>query len=433
MHMRQISIVVILTSLLLASICIAQQTTTTPSNNSRPNSSPLPPPPGTIIGGDGTKNYIPIWATPNYLLSSAIYQDANKNIGVGTTTPAASLDVNGATNTALTYEIGGSTVLSIGSPADQDVFLGVSAGSSNVVGQGVNNTFSGFQAGVFNTTGDRNTFIGTLAGRYNTTGEHNTFTGEDSGFNNTTGDNNTFTGVQAGFSNAAGSSNTFTGDGAGYNNTGSSNTFIGYRAGSNNTTGSGDIYIGNQGPDSGTESNAIRIGDSNHTATYVAGIYNATVSSGIPIFINSSGQLGTQASSVRFKEQVRELGDSTSRLMNLRPVSFYYRPEYDEGERRLQYGLIAEDVAKVYPELVAYDKDGKPYSVRYQYLSVMLVNELQRQHHYAESEATVITVQQQKIEELEQRLSRLESLIGAHVNATQTASPHASMGDGAAR
>ncbi len=191
----------------------------------------------------------------------------------------------------------------------------------------------------------------------------------------------------------------------------------------NNTTGGRNSYIGNQGPGSGTVSNATRIGSSEQTAAYIAGICNATVPSGIPVFINSSGQPRTQASSVRFTEQVRELGDSTSRLMNLHPVSFIYRPEDDEGERTLQYGLIAEEVAKAYPELVAYDKDGKPYSVRYQYLNVMLLNELQKQHHCVEAEASIITTQKQKIDELEQRLSRLVSLIGAQVNGARTVSP----------
>jgi Chaperone of endosialidase len=105
------------------------------------------------------------------------------------------------------------------------------------------------------------------------------------------------------------------------------------------------------------------------------------------------------------------MGDSTSALMKLRPVTFLYKSEYDKGPRTLQYGLIAEEVAKVYPELVAYDNDGQPYTVRYQYITTMLLNEVQKQYRKAEAEAQVITAQGQKIDELEQRLSRLESLI----------------------
>src|SRR5215469_5020630 len=103
--------------------------------------------------------------------------------------------------------------------------------------------------------------------------------------------------------------------------------------------------------------------------------------------------------------------DSSSALMRLRPVTFLYRPEYDKGQRTLQYGLIAEEVAEVYPDLVAYEPDGKPYTVKYQYLTTMLLNEVQKQYRRAEAEAEVITSQEQKIEDLEQRLSRLEKLM----------------------
>jgi len=116
--------------------------------------------------------------------------------------------------------------------------------------------------------------------------------------------------------------------------------------------------------------------------------------------------------------------------MKLRPVTFLYKPEYDEGDRTLQYGLIAEEVAKVYPELVAYDNDGRPYTVRYQYIATMLLNEVQKQYHRAEAAAKVVQTQQQKIEELEQRLSRLESLIGSATTA-QTTMPTVPSPDGA--
>jgi hypothetical protein len=140
-------------------------------------------------------------------------------------------------------------------------------------------------------------------------------------------------------------------------------------------------------------------------------MYGSTSLSGIAVYINSDGKLGTQTSSLRFKEQVRDMGDSSGKLFQLRPVTFFYKPQYDDGSHLLQYGLIAEEVAEVYPELVAYDKDGQPYTVKYQYLAPMLLNEVQKQYHRAEAEAKVIATQEQKIDELEQRLSRLESLI----------------------
>jgi hypothetical protein len=221
-----------------------------------------------------------------------------------------------------------------------------------------------------------------------------------------------------------GGDNAFLGYAAGANNTtGSSNTFLGNGAGGENISGSNDVYIANEGPTSGAESDAIRIGTvGTQTAAYIAGIHGSTSASGIAVYVDSNGQLGTTTSSLRFKENVRDMGDSTDALMKLRPVTFLYKPEYANGERTLQYGLIAEEVAKVYPELVAYDNDGRPYSVRYQYLSTMLLNEVQKQYRRAEAEAEQITAQQQEIETLRQqlqlqnaslqeRLSRLEKQV----------------------
>ena len=440
--MRRLSccMVLALSASILVSNSSAQQNASHSSTNAERQGLPAPPP-GPVLGGDGTTNFIPLWTTPNYLLSSVIYQASGGNIGVGTTTPAATLDVNGNINAALTYGLGGFTVLSIGSPADQNVFVGFGAGSDNVAGQGVNNTFSGCYAGYRNTTGDRNTFDGCFAGHWNTTGQYNAFLGEDSGFSNTTGYSNTFIGMQAGYSNTTGWSNTFTGYNAGYNTTGVADTFIGDKAGLNNTTGNYDIYIANQGPSSGTESGTIRIGDSGQNATYISGIYNATVPDGVAVYINSNGQIGTLTSSLRFKDQVRDMGDSSSALMKLRPVTFFYKPEYGQGGRTLQYGLIAEEVAKVYPELVAYDNQGRPYTVRYQYIATMLLNEVQKQYRRSLEESAVIEAQQkqldaqaQEIESLKQelkvqnanlqdRLSRLEQLAGREVQTVAQVKP----------
>jgi hypothetical protein len=141
---------------------------------------------------------------------------------------------------------------------------------------------------------------------------------------------------------------------------------------------------------------------------------------------NSNGQLGALTSSLRFKEQVQDMGDSTDRLFQLRPVTFLYKAEYDSGPRTLQYGLIAEEVAKVYPELVAFDNDGQPYAVKYQYLAPMLLNELQKQHAVVASQQDIIASQQRQIEDfkrqlqvqnasLQDRLSRLEGLVQAEL------------------
>lgn len=263
------------------------------------------------------------------------------------------------------------------------------------------------------------------------------------GVQNSAGTSNSFFGANTGSENTQGSNDVFLGDNAGgENTTGSGNTFVGMSSGARNTTGSNDIYINNSGPASGTETGAIRIGDSStQTSAYVAGIYGVNVG-GVPVQVNSNGQLGAQTSSLRFKEQVRDMGETTSDLMKLRPVTFLYKPEYAGGERNLQYGLIAEEVAKVYPELVAYDNDGQPYSVRYQYLSTMLLNELQKQYRRAEEQTKIVetqqgriasqqrqvVAQQQEIENLRQqlqlqnatlqeRLSRLEKLVETQIVA----------------
>ena len=231
---------------------------------------------------------------------------------------------------------------------------------------------------------------------------------------NDNGSGNVFAGHNAGFDNSSGVSNVYLGYAAGNNNmTGSNNIAVGNSAGFY-STGSNNVYIANWG--SAAESSTIRIGtqgtgQGQQNITYIAGIYGSTASGGVPVYINSNGQLGTSGSSRRFKEQIRDMGDSSSSLVKLRPVTFLYKPEYDQGERTLQYGLIAEEVAKVYPELVAYDNGGQPYTVRYQYITTMLLNEVQKQYHRAAAQADIIKAQEQKIDELELRLSRLERLI----------------------
>ncbi len=333
-----------------------------------------------------------------YYVQNGTSQQSNANFNISGTGAA-----NGF-NSATTYQIGGSSALGIGNSPDGNLFVGVGAGSSNTGGQGISNAFSGYQAGYSNTVGYSDTFSGYQAG-----------------YSNTFGHSNTLVGFQAGYTSNLASQNTFSGYQAGYNNTGDNNTFYGFQAGFYNTTGTSDVYIAYSGVVPGSESNTIRIGTVNtQSAAYIAGIYGSTSSSGIPVVINSVGHLGTQTSSLRFKEQVHDMGDSTNALMNLRPVTFLYKPEYDEGDHTLQYGLIAEEVAKVYPELVAYDNNGQPYTVRYQYIATMLLNEVQKQYRRAEAEAKVVETQKQKIDELEQRLSRLESLVGSVKTAQAT-------------
>ncbi len=357
-----------------------------------------------LIGG-GTGGTIGMWSgsgQTRQMTNSPITISSGPQVVVS----SAPIDVEGSNPV---YEILASTVLSIGSASDANLFAGVFAGTDDEPGNGgVQNTFVGYGAGQTNTTGQLNTFIGEAAGNSNSSnslgGNHNVFVGNHAGFDNTTGNDNTFTGTDSGYNSNAGSDDTFYGYQAGYNNEGgANNTFLGYRAGYNNTTGVNNIYIGPEGP-AGGENNTIRIGTSAQAAAYIQGISGVTVSGGTEVYINTSGQLGTTTSSLRFKEQVRDMGDSTNDLMKLRPVTFFYKPEYANGEHTLQYGLIAEEVAKVYPELVAYDKDRKPYAVRYQYIATMLLNEVQKQYQHAEAQAELVKAQQQEIDGLKQQL-----------------------------
>ena len=339
--------------------------------------------------------------------------------------PQAESLAGNTVNTLSTYQVGGNTVLSVGVPVGsmKNLFVGRFAGAHNT---GDLNLFVGEDTGYSNTSGEGNTFLGVEAGYSNDAGNNNIYAGFQSGLAST-GDDNTYVGYSIasnGYPGDSGNNNTFLGYQAAFNNTtGSNNTYLGYQAGLNNGTGASNIYLGSQGTSG--ESNVLRIGtqgsgNGQQNAAFIAGIYGSTSSSGVPVFINSSGQLGTLTSSLRFKERVRDMGDSSSALMQLRPVTFYYKHEYENGPRTLQFGLIAEEVANVYPELVADDNNGQPYTVRYQYIASMLLNEVQKQYHRAQEQAQVITSQERKISELEQRILRLESLIETQVSSAKT-------------
>src|SRR5208282_4747009 len=154
---------------------------------------------------------------------------------------------------------------------------------------------------------------------------------------------------------------------------GSNNVSLGYLAGSNLTTGSNNIDIGNAG--AGAESNTIRIGtQGTQTATYAAGISGVGVT-GAAVEVSSTGQLGIVMSSARYKHDIHDMGGKSSAVLKLRPVTFRYN---NDPANTLQYGLVAEEVAKIYPELVTYGPDGKVMTVRYSMLSAMLLNELQK-------------------------------------------------------
>jgi len=225
------------------------------------------------------------------------------------------------------------------------------------------------------TSGTGNTASGVNALYSNTTGSSNTATGTGALGGNTTGTKNTATGVDALGGNTSGYYNTATGAEALRNTTGSYNIAVGFQAGYFHTTGSNNIDIGSKGVVD--ESKTIRIGVPGvQTATYIVGISGTPVMSGSDVVVNSAGRLGVVLSSARYKHDIRDMGEASSKLLKLHPVTFRYN---NDPDGTLQYGLIAEEVEKVYPELVVYGADGKVETVRYSMLTSMLLNEVQRQ------------------------------------------------------
>jgi Chaperone of endosialidase len=242
----------------------------------------------------------------------------------------------------------------------------------------------------------------------NTTGGNNTASGVDALYNNSTGASNTADGTYALDSNSSGSNNTASGFNALVNNTtGGNNIGLGYKAASNIVAGNNNIDIGNTGTSSDT--NTVRIGiQSTQTRTFIAGV-SGILSGGseaTELAVNrTTGQIGVIPSSARFKRDIHDMGGASTGLMRLRPVSFRYK---DDPSGTLQYGLIAEEIARVYPELVVRGTDGKVESVRYLELTGLLLNELQKQVHQLQTKDAQLAAQQREIDAFSTRLAALE-------------------------
>jgi hypothetical protein len=261
------------------------------------------------------------------------------------------------------------------------------------------NTAIGFLSLRSDTTNSFNTAVGAGALLANTADE-NTATGAGALFSANTSGGNTADGAFALFSNTGGIHNTAIGAFAlqnstngidntaiglsalHFNTTGNSNTAIGAGAGFNQTTGGSNVYIG-----SGMGGVAGEI-----DACYIASIFGQTSTNGIPVLINSSNKLGTTTSSKRFKEEIKPMDRASETLLALKPVTFRYKKAIDPT-RTSQFGLVAEEVEKVNADLVVRDKDGKPYSVRYDQVNAMLLNEFLKEHRKVEAlEGTVATL-----------------------------------------
>jgi hypothetical protein len=231
-----------------------------------------------------------------------------------------------------------------------------------------NNTAEGDGALINLTTGLDNTAMGFNALFSNTTAPDNTAVGDGALYSNTTtpghdGYGNTAIGFQALFNNTTGPVNTALGDGAGLNA----------------TTGSSNVYIGAGMAGVASESNAC----------YIASIFGQTSASGVPVFINSNNKLGTATSSKRFKDDIKPMDKASEALLALKPVTFHYKKEIDPT-RTYQFGLVAEEVEKVNPHLVVRDKEGKPYTVRYEAVNAMLLNEFLKEHRTVQEQKAVV-------------------------------------------
>jgi trimeric autotransporter adhesin len=328
--------------------------------------------------------------------------------GNNTASGAFSLATNtsGADNTASGFK-----ALYSNTTGSDNTGSGAQALYSNTIG--LQNTASGYEALYSNISGIDNTAVGHRALFLNTTASYNTAAGDSALYNNTTGAYNIASGASALLYNTSGGSNTALGPSALLNNTtGSNNVGLGQLAGMNLTTGDNNIDIANAGV--AGESAKIRIGTKpTHKNTYIAGIYGVTVSRGIGVIIDNTGHLGTTTSSARFKEQIKPMEKASEAILALEPVTFRYKKELDPDQIP-QFGLVAEEVAKVNPDLVARDDEGKPYTVRYEAVNAMLLNEFLKEHRKVEEQA-------RKGQEQEATISHLKSAIAQQQKDFQSA------------
>lgn len=319
----------------------------------------------------------------------------------------------GAGNTAA-----GANALFLNDTGNANTATGVSALNSNKTGSnntaagayalcnnssGSQNTADGFSALSSNTGGNFNTASGYVALGSNKTGNNNTAAGANALLFNTSGSENTASGVGALFNNTTGARNTALGRNALRNSaTGNSNLALGYGAGSQLTSGGENIYLGH--PGAARESKTLRLGKA-QTRTFVAGVAAAAVA-GNAVYVTKNGQLGIKASSARYKTDIAPLGERSDSLHQLRPVTFRYK---EEPGGLPEYGLIAEEVAAVYPELVTRDARGVVVGVRYEALIPLLLNELQQQQRLLEAQALQISAQAERIDAVLGQLAELSA------------------------
>jgi hypothetical protein len=304
---------------------------------------------------------------------------------------------------------------------------------------GAGNTALGWRSLFLDTTGSINTAIGAGALLFSN-GENNTATGAGALLSNSVGDDNTANGAFALFNNTTGSGNTATGDGALQaniigsdnvavgagallNSNADFNTAVGAGALSANTTGMSNVALGiSAGDNVVTASGVICIGNTGldvSNTTWIGNVYGVTTQNGTtaPVIVSADGQLGTVASSERFKKDIAPMEKASEAVLSLRPVTFHYKTD---TKGTPQFGLIAEEVAKVNPALVLPDKEGKPYTVRYDQVNAMLLNEFLKEHQSVQELKTTVAQQKQQIEALTAGLQKVSAQLELNKSAPQT-------------
>jgi hypothetical protein len=338
-------------------------------------------------------------------------QNANNNTGVG----AAALNNNfGNSNTAT-----GFSAMALNTSGFENTAIGSEAlrgssdaGHANAIGSF--NTATGTHALYSNHDGGVNVATGYKALEANVGGFYNVAIGGFALGNNTSGSYNVATGANALYYNTGGS-NTATGHQAlQRNTTGANNVALGFQAGNNLTSGSNNIVIGAGVLGVAGEANTTRIGKSTQTKTLIAGIYGKTVASGtkVGVMIDSTGKLGTVVSSARFKDAIKPMDKASEAILALKPVTFRYKRELDP-DGIVQFGLVAEEVEKVNPDLVVRDEDGKAHTVRYEAVNAMLLNEFLKEHRKVEEQQATITRLESKVAKQELTAAQQQKQIEA--------------------
>jgi len=336
----------------------------------------------------------------------------------------------GERNVFVGLQAGNFSTTTVGTVAVGDGALAmVTSGSSNTaVGNfslnrdrtGYNNAAFGAGALRGNTDGNFNTALGANALEANTTGSLNVGVGNGALFASTSGFDNTAVGAGAIASATQSTRNTAVGSGTLQRLvSGASNTAIGWDAGADLQNGSLNIYLAHRG--AGSESNTLRIG-TDQARAFIAGIRGRTTAStnAVAVVIDEFGQLGTTVSSRRFKENIVDMGDASSLLMRLRPVTFHYRNDRNPAGPAMQYGLVAEEVANVAPGLVAHGANGEVETVFYEFLPPMLLNELQKQQRTLNAQKARIAELENTVAVLAQQAQRTAALL-ARLERTQAA------------